>query len=202
MTRRSRGSDSGLPDSGLPDSGLPEWARRGRSKWAHDGRARPSFAHPIHTGQESVWDYPRPPRLERDTRRVQVRAGSVLLADTTFALRVLETASPPTFYLPPADVDLSRIKAADGGSRCEWKGEAAYWDVLGETGRLPAAGWSYPAPFEEFEALRGFLSFYPARLACTVDGQRVRAQPGRFYGGWVTDELVGPFKGEPGSESW
>jgi uncharacterized protein (DUF427 family) len=129
-------------------------------------------------------------------------AGGVLVADSRRAVRVLETASPPTFYLPPEDVDASRIERAEGTSLCEWKGEAVYWDVLGDGPRAPRAAWSYPDPFPEFSSLAGFLSFYPARLACTLDGELVRPQPGGFYGGWVTGELAGPFKGDPGSEGW
>lgn len=181
---------------------LPDWALRGRASWPHDGRVRPVFADPPRVGQESVWDYPRPPRVERDPRRVRVECGGVLIADSGRAARVLETASPPTFYLPPEDVDRSRLERASGGSRCEWKGEAAYWDVLDGARRHERVGWSYPEPFADFAELAGFFSFYPARLACTVDGERVRPQPGGFYGGWVTSELAGPFKGAPGSEGW
>jgi uncharacterized protein (DUF427 family) len=131
-----------------------------------------------------------------------VRAGAALIAETERAFRVCETAAPPTFYLPPEDVCMRHLEPASGSSRCEWKGEAGYWDVVTPGLRVERAAWSYPAPFAEFEAIRGHLSFYPGRLECYVDGRRVLAQPGRFYGGWVTPELVGPFKGEPGSEDW
>ncbi len=181
---------------------LPSWARAGRGGWRHTGAERPAFAEEPGPGQESVWDYPRPPRLVPDARRVRVRAGDLLIADTTRALRVCETASPPTFYLPPEDVAMQHLEPAPGASRCEWKGEARYWSVVTAAGRLETCGWSYPDPFPEFDWLRGYFSFYPARLACSVDGHAVLPQPGRFYGGWVTPELVGPFKGEPGSEGW
>jgi uncharacterized protein (DUF427 family) len=181
---------------------LPDWARRGRSGWRWDGSERPAFAVEPAPGQESVWDYPRPPRLAADPRTVIVRAGKVLLAETRAAFRICETAAPPTFYLPPADVRMEHLLPAPGSSRCEWKGEAGYWDVATPGRRFERVAWSYPEPFAEFEAIRDYLSFYPGRLECYVDGRRVLAQPGRFYGGWVTPELVGPFKGEPGSEDW
>jgi len=148
-----------------------------------------------------VWDYPRPPRLERDTRPVEVHGEGILVARADRAFRVLETASPPTFYLPRADVRVELIPA-DGTSRCEWKGAAQYWNVALGGQVVERAAWSYPDPFEEFADLAGYVSFYPARFACTVGGAAVQPQPGRFYGGWVTPELVGPFKGEPGSEGW
>jgi len=180
---------------------VPSWAQRGRGKWRWTGAERPEFAAAAGPGQESVWDYPRPPRVERDARVVEVRAGDALVARTVRALRVLETASPPTFYLPPGDV-VARLTPALGTSRCEWKGEARYWDVRVEGACEAQSAWCYPEPFEEFAALAGYVSFYPARFDCTVGGVIVRQQPGGFYGGWVTPELVGPFKGDPGSESW
>lgn len=183
-------------------SSLPPWARSGRSGWRWTGEARPPFAERPGPGQESVWDYPRPPVIDPDPRHVLVRTGATVLADTRRAVRVLETASPPTFYLPPEDVATEHLERAAGSSRCEWKGEAVYWDVLLPGERLERVAWSYPEPFEEFQVIRDWLSFYPARVECRVGGHRVEPQPGRFYGGWVTPELVGPFKGEPGSGSW
>jgi uncharacterized protein (DUF427 family) len=120
-----------------------------------------------------------------------------MLADTRRALRVLETASPPTFYLPRADVRAEVLVAASGASWCEWKGRARYWSI----GAAPIA-WSYDAPLPGFEALRDHVGFYPGRIACFVAGERVAPQPGGFYAGWVTREIVGPWKGEPGTEGW
>lgn len=177
--------------------GLPDWARRARSGWRWTGSERPPFAEDPGEGQESVWDYPRPPRVEPDHRRVVVKAGGATLADTTAAVRILETASPPTFYLSPEDVAAELLTEADGRSRCEWKGEAVYWSARPPGGPVvERAGWSYPDPFSDYAGIRNHLSFFPARVACFVDGERVRPQPGGFYGGWVTDEIVGPFKGE------
>jgi uncharacterized protein (DUF427 family) len=173
-----------------------------RGGWRWHGRERPPFATPPRDGEESVWDYPRPPRLVADAREVVVRAGDAELARTTRALRVLETASPPTFYLPRADVRAEHLERASGTSWCEWKGAATYWDVVLDGRRLERVAWSYEDPTPAFAALRGHVSFYPARVACFVGGVRVASQPGGFYGGWVTPEVVGPFKGEPGTEGW
>ncbi|HET6431322.1 DUF427 domain-containing protein [Dyella sp.] len=171
--------------------------------WTYRGQQRPPFADTPGPGQESVWDYPRPPRLAPDARRVRVHAGAAHVADSVRAVRVLETASPPTFYLPPQDVDLERLRPAPGSSHCEWKGRAVYWSVRDDAGRwLEAVGWSYPEPRSAFAAIAGWLSFYPGRLHCEVAGEGVRPQPGGFYGGWLTDEIVGPVKGEPDSGHW
>jgi uncharacterized protein (DUF427 family) len=180
----------------------PDWAARGRGGWRYDGRERPPFAAEPGEGQESVWDYPRPPRLEADPREIIVRLGDTVLARSRRALRVLETASPPTVYLPPEDIQMARLEPATGSSRCEWKGAARYWTVVTPGARLERVGWSYPDPFPEFAALRDHVSFYPARVECFVDGVRVVPQPGGFYGGWITPEIVGPVKGEPGTEWW
>jgi uncharacterized protein (DUF427 family) len=181
---------------------LPSWAERGRAGWSNTGSVRPPFAETPGPGQESVWDYPRPPQIVEDDRLVEVKVGQVFVARTTNAVRILETASPPTFYLPPASVEPGVLESAQGDSRCEWKGTAAYWDVVAGGKRLPAVAWSYPDPFSEFEGLRDYVSFYPARIECFVAHERVAPQPGRFYGGWVTPDVVGPFKGEPGSDHW
>jgi uncharacterized protein (DUF427 family) len=135
-----------------------------------------------------------------------VRVGELEIARTQRAIRVLETASPPTFYLPPADCRDEYLESASDRSWCEWKGEARYWSILAPDGRLERAAWSYREPLPGFEPIAGYLAFYPdaggGRLVCTVDGVRALPQRGGFYGGWITPELVGPFKGEPGSEGW
>lgn len=150
-------------------------------------------------GQESVWDYPRPPALVRSDRRVVVRREGRPVADSTRCFRVLETSHPPTWYVDPADVVEGVLTPSRARSTwCEWKGAATYWDVLG----LEAGGWSYEDPTPGFAELRGFVTFYPSRLECFVDDERVRPQEGGFYGGWVTDDVVGPFKGGPGTLGW
>lgn len=152
---------------------------------------------------ESVWDYPRPPRLEPSPRHIVIRHAGRRVADTRKALRVLETSHPPVYYLPPADVNLSLLAPAPGSSYCEWKGVARYWDLVAGQERLPKLAWSYPDPTPAFEALRDHLAFYAGPLdACLVDGEQVRPQPGGFYGGWITRDLVGPFKGGPGTLGW
>jgi len=169
--------------------------------WEYRGQKRPDFAITPGAGQESVWDYPRPPRIVPDRRRVEVRSGGVLIASTIAALRILETASPPTFYLPAADVDLARLVRVPGNSVCEWKGLAGYWALAGDKLRR-VVGWSCEKPLAEFAMIAGALSFYPALVECTVDGELVRPQLGGFYGGWVTDEIVGPVKGAPQTGNW
>ena len=170
--------------------------------WEYRGQKRPPFALEPGRGQESVWDYPRPPALQRDGRRVEVRFGDAILADSRRTYRVLETASPPTFYIPPADVHVELLRPSAGASFCEWKGAARYWALRAEGSPGEAVAWSYPQPTAPFAPIAEYFSFYPARVECYVDGERVLPQGGGFYGGWVTREIVGPFKGEPGTGSW
>jgi uncharacterized protein (DUF427 family) len=150
-----------------------------------------------------VWDYPRPPRLEPSRRRVRVVVDDVVVADSDRALRILETAGPPTYYVPPDDVRMDLLVPAEGHTMCEWKGEAGYRHVQVGDRTARKAAWTYPDPKPEFEQIRDYIAFYPGRVdAAYLDDELVRPQPGRYYGGWVTDDIVGPFKGEPGSESW
>lgn len=154
-------------------------------------------------GQKSVWDYPRPPRLDPSTRLVRVEFAGALIAETRRAVRVLETAGAPVWYLPAADVRTELLVATDRRTLCEWKGQAHYFDLRVRDRVTRTAAWSYPEPSPGYEAIRGYLAFYAARVdAATVDGEPVRPQPGGFYGGWVTSDVVGPFKGEPGTEGW
>ena len=180
----------------------PSWLEAARAQWRWRGTERPPFAHPVGPGQESVWDYPRPPVLAPDAREIVIRWGEHEIARTRRAIRVLETAHPPSFYLPWDDVAREHLVAAAGTSLCEWKGPARYWSLVDGVRSLPRVAWSYPQPLAGAEALAGCVAFYPANLHCSVGGAAVTAQPGRFYGGWVTPELAGPFKGEPGSEAW
>ncbi len=155
-------------------------------------------------GQESAWDYPRPPAVRRTDRHVRIRHGTETVADTRGALRVLETAGAPTWYLPREHVRMDLLRPAEGrGTVCEWKGSAAYFDLVVGDRVSRRAAWTYERPLPGFEALAGRIAFYAGRVdEATVDGQVVRPQPGGFYGGWVTDDVVGPFKGEPGTEGW
>jgi uncharacterized protein (DUF427 family) len=153
----------------------------------------------VEARQESVWDYPRPPACVPSDRHVLVRLGDLVVAETREACRVLETSHPPTWYLPPGSVTAGVLtRSATASTWCEWKGAATYWDVLG----LTAAAWSYETPSPKYEALTGYVTFYPSRLACFVDDEPVRPQDGGFYGGWITSDVVGPFKGGPGTWGW
>ena len=174
-----------------------------RAHWRWRGSERPPFAAAPGPGQESVWDFPRPPQLAPDAREVVIRWSGVEVARTRRAIRVLETAHPPSFYLPWADVAKHLLQPhAGAASFCEWKGPARYWSLASGTRRLDGVAWSYPAPLAGAEALADCVAFYPADLDCTVDGAAVTPQPGGFYGGWITPDLAGPFKGGPGSSGW
>lgn len=170
--------------------------------WQFTGKQRPSFAIEPGAEQESVWDYPRPPICVADAREVIVSLGETVIAKTTNAVRVLETASPPTFYLPPTDIDLELLRKTSAGSFCEWKGQATYWSLTLGNRKEKNVGWSYESPSRRFASIRNYLSFYPAKLKCTVDQELVRPQSGGFYGGWVTAEIIGPYKGDPGTSGW
>ncbi len=183
-------------------SDLPPGLRRAREMWEYRGEGRPRFAVEPGKGQESVWDYPRPPRVEPDDRRVKVLCVGVVVADTQHAVRVLETASPPTFYIPPEDVRMEHLESSPRTSMCEWKGQADYWSVCVGERFIEGAAWRYPEPLAGYELIADYFSFYASKVDCYVDGQRATPQPGGFYGGWLTAEIVGPFKGEPGTGWW
>ncbi|MEO7448699.1 MAG: DUF427 domain-containing protein [Humibacillus sp.] len=158
---------------------------------------------PAGPGQESVWDYPRPPAVDPSGELVEVHLGGVVVASTRQALRVLETSHPPTYYLPQSAFVDGALVPAPGSSVCEWKGRAAYFDLVGGGVRATRAGWTYPDPVPTYAVLLGHLAVMPGLVdACFVDGERVRPQEGGFYGGWITDRVVGPFKGIPGSWGW
>lgn len=176
--------------------------KHAREAWRHRGQARPAGAATPGPGQESVWDYPRPPVIVADTRCIEVRLDGVLIAGTRDARRVLETASPPTFYLPPAAVRSDCLRPDSERTFCEWKGPAHYYSLCIGERCVKHAAWSYPEPFDGFLTIRNYLAFYPGRVECYVAGERVRAQVGGFYGGWITAEILGPFKGEPGTSGW
>lgn len=154
-------------------------------------------------GQESVWDYPRPPRVEPSTRHVRIEHAGTVIAESRRAIRVLETAGAPVWYLPPEDVRTELLEAAAGETVCEWKGTASYFHVRVGDELARRAAFTYRTPSAGYEAIAGYIGFYASRVdRATVDGETVRPQPGGFYAGWITDEIVGPIKGEPGSEGW
>ena len=154
---------------------------------------------------ESVWDYPRPPRLEPSPRHLRIVHAGVVIAETSRSMRILETSHPPVYYLPPADLRMDLLRAATRrGSFCEFKGAAAYWSLVLPDGRhVEDVAWSYPDPSRPYAALKDHLAFYGSRVdECYVDGERVQPQPGDFYGGWITSHVTGPFKGAPGTMGW
>jgi uncharacterized protein (DUF427 family) len=157
----------------------------------------------VEPGQESVWDYPRPPRLEDSRRRIQVIFNGVVIADTQRARRVLETSHPPVYYIPPEDVRLEYLTTTDRTTFCEWKGQAAYYSITVGEQTAANVAWFYPRPIAAFASIKDYIAFYPSKMeACLVDGERVQSQPGDFYGGWITHEIVGPFKGGAGTAGW
>ena len=154
-------------------------------------------------GQESVWDYPRPPRVEHSTETVEVVLGGEVVARSNATLRVLETSHPPTYYLPRAAFANGVLRPVAGSSYCEWKGHAAYVDLVTPARTALRAGWTYPTPSKGFEAILDHIAVMPGLVErCLVDGETVQPQAGGFYGGWITSRVVGPFKGEPGTWGW
>ena len=152
---------------------------------------------------ESVWDYPRPPRLEASRRLVRVEFAGEVIAETTRAFRVLETSHPPVYYIPPEDVRSEALRPSRRHSLCEWKGRASYYDLVVGTREVRDAAWYYPDPTPRFAAIRDYVAFYPSRVdAAFVDDEQVQPQAGDFYGGWITAEIEGPFKGGPGTAGW
>lgn len=155
-------------------------------------------------GQDSVWDFPRPPRLEHTHEAIVIRFAGEPICKTNRPIRVLETSHPPTYYLPVDSFSSTVLVAVDGDSVCEWKGRARYFDLHGRTGAVaPRAAWGYASPLPGYEDLRGHVAVYAGPMdEVTVDGEVVEPQPGGFYGGWITSRVVGPFKGVPGSGGW
>jgi uncharacterized protein (DUF427 family) len=153
-------------------------------------------------GQESVWDYPRPPRLERSSKEIRVLYNGQLIARTGSAYRVLETSHTPTWYIPPSDIHKEFLRPSTKASHCEWKGLASYWTVRVGSRTAENAAWCYESPTAGFAGIAGYLAFFPNHFDCYVDGESVQAQPGDFYGGWITHDVVGPVKGKSGSSHW
>ncbi|MGF1591142.1 MAG: DUF427 domain-containing protein [Pleurocapsa sp.] len=155
-------------------------------------------------GQESVWDYPRPPRLERSPKQIEIVFNQVTIAYSCNTYRVLETSHPPVYYLAPEDIQMEYLQAATSGrSFCEWKGLAGYYNLIVKERKVINAAWYYPQPTAEFAPIKDYIAFYPSKMdACYIDGEKVQAQAGYFYGGWITQDIVGPFKGEAGSWGW
>jgi uncharacterized protein (DUF427 family) len=175
-----------------------------REHWRHSVRPR-GIVQPG-PGQESVWSFPRPPRVEPVPKRIVVALGDRIVADTRRGERVCETAGAPCYYVPPDDCAREMLRRTERWSVCEWKGVAWGYDVSDGAHAVRAAAWTYPDPLDDlgcgFARIAGWFAFYANVLTCTIDGERVTAQPGGFYGGWVTSNLTGPIKGIPGSSAW
>ncbi len=154
-------------------------------------------------GQESVWDYPRPPRLEETAKHIQIIFNGITIADTHQAKRVLETSHPPVYYIPLEDIKQEHLVKSARSTYCEWKGHGAYYSLVVGDKRLDDVAWYYPESTPAFAAIANHVAFYPAPMdVCYVDGEKVEPQPGNFYGGWITSDIVGPFKGALGSWGW
>ena len=154
-------------------------------------------------GQESVWDYPRPPRVEDSTRHIKVIFNKIMIADTHQASRVLETSHPPVYYIPPDDIRMEYLSRTDRSTFCEWKGQASYYSIRVVDKHEDNVAWFYPNPTPAFSSIKDYVAFYPGLMdACYVDGEKVVVQQGDFYGGWITSDIVGPFKGAPGTWGW
>ncbi len=151
-----------------------------------------------------MWDYPRPPRVERSSSLVEVVLDDIVIASTRAAYRVLETSHPPVYYLPPSDITPGHVRPSSRRPTfCEFKGLAVYFHIEASDLFEPDAAWAYPHPSAGYLEITDYVSFYPARMdGCYVDGELVQPQPGGFYGGWITSQIVGPFKGVPGSSFW
>ncbi len=163
----------------------------------------PVSPDPVAPGQESVWRYPRPPLAEPTSRRIRMVHGGTTLVETSSSIRTLETSHPPSYYIPQTDIVMSLLTDTDRTSFCEWKGHAVYWTVAIAGSVFCDVGWSYPDPTRSFAILRDHIAFYAAPFdQCLVDDVQVVPQPGGFYGGWITPDVAGPFKGVPGSSLW
>ena len=186
-----------LPDKNTIIISPEKWVSDARSSWTYRGDKRPFFAEEPSVGQESVWDYPRPPVIQPVEFEISVFFDEKLIAKTKKGVRVIETASAPTYYISPDDL---RVEVEPSGSEsfCEWKGVGESLNVLGQ----PNAGWRYVRVFEEFSRISNWVSFYPSKVDCFIGNEKVSPQSGGFYGGWVTDMLSGPIKGVANSSGW
>lgn len=153
--------------------------------------------------QESVWDYPRPPRVEKTSKTLKVIFNEEVIALTNNAYRVLETSHPPAYYIPQPDIQMNYVEGTSHTTFCEFKGAANYWTITVGDKTVPNAAWSYPNPASGFEAIKDHICFYASKMdTCFVDDELVQPQAGDFYGGWITSDIVGPFKGGAGTWGW
>ncbi len=154
-------------------------------------------------GQESVWDYPRPPKLVDCSKRIRIEVGNITLVDSKNTIRCLETSHPPVYYIPQSDIKMDYLKTTDKNTYCEFKGQANYYDLIIGDKIVKEVAWEYANPAKGFEKIKNYLAFYATKVdACYVDDEKVKPQEGSFYGGWVTNDIVGPFKGSSGTTFW
>lgn len=163
---------------------------------------KPSYIKPG-PGQESVWDYPRPPKCEAFSGSIRIVHADIVIAESTRAYRVLETSHPPVYYLSPEDIKMEYIFSNPRTSFCEFKGRATYSDLKVKDTRVLQVAWSYPHPTSNFAVIKNMLAFYASKVdECYVNDEKVQSQEGDFYGGWITSNIVGPFKGAHGTWGW
>jgi len=164
---------------------------------------RKPYSNSVMRKRESVWDYPRPPRIEASDEHIRVLFGGLVIAETRASIRILETSHPPVYYVPPTDIRMEFLKKSGPTTSCEWKGTASYISIHTEVRTTERAGWYYSHPQSPYEPITHYIAFYPALMdACYVDDELVLPQPGGFYGGWITSKIQGPFKGGPGTAGW
>ena len=169
------------------------------------GRPAPNDIPKPRKGQESVWDYPRPPALEHIKAHGLVKYKDIIIADSKNIIKIMETASPPTYYIPENDIDINMLHKNNHYTFCEWKGEANYFDLVSGSNVIENVAWTYPDPLADttdFLPIKHHLAFYAGTLDCYLDDEKVDPQQSKFYGGWVTSRILGPFKGEPGTSHW
>jgi uncharacterized protein (DUF427 family) len=182
---------------------IPEELQEEVNKWRNMKRKRPDNIATPGPGQESIWDYPRPPKVELFTKKIRVEFAGVVIADTTESYKVSETSSPPCYYIPQTDIKMDYLFKSAYRTLCEWKGSASYWTIQVGDKITKNAGWSYPEPWDGFEQIKDCIAFFAGRVdGCYIDTEKVVPQAGDFYGGWITSNIVGPFKGDPGTEAW
>jgi uncharacterized protein (DUF427 family) len=182
---------------------VPEELREKVKRLRTKKRERPANIEKIGPGQESVWDYPRPPIIEREDRRIRIEHDGCILVNSIGAYRVLETSSPPVYYMPLDDVQTQYLEPSEHTTLCEWKGIANFWSIRVDDRYVENAAWSYPEPWTGYGDIQHYIGFNAHKVdACFVGSHKVKPQPGKYYGGWITPEVVGPFKGIPGSKQW
>jgi len=182
---------------------IPKELQKEVNKWRNFKRKMPENIITPGPGQESIWDYPRPPKVELFTKKIRVEFADKVIAETNKSYKVMETSSPPCYYIAQDDINMDCLFKSAYKTLCEWKGSARYWSIRIGDKISKNAGWSYPKPWEGFEDIKDYIAFFAGRVdGCYIGDEKVVPQSGDFYGGWITSNIVGPFKGDPGTEHW